>query len=144
MAHHCHQHRNSDRKESRLIISIVLNFIIASVQIVGGIVSGSLALLSDALHNFSDALSLVVSFIAVRLSKRGNSETSTLGYKRAEILAPLFNASMLIIVAFFIFKEAVHRFSNPSSIDSILMMAVAGVGIGGQCRLRASLEKGRT
>ncbi len=129
MEHHCHQHSVENGKEGRLIISIVLNFIITAVQVVGGMVSGSLALLSDALHNFSDAISLVVSYIAVRLSKRVNTETNTFGYKRAEILAALFNAATLIIVSFFLFKEAAHRFSNPASVDSILMIVVAGVGL---------------
>ncbi len=129
MGHHSHQHGIVSGKESRLIVSIILNFCITTIQVVGGILSGSLALLSDALHNFSDAVSLVVSFIAVRLSKRLHTETSTFGYKRAEILAALFNATTLIIVAFFLFKEAVYRFSTPSGIDSLLMIAVAGMGL---------------
>ncbi len=125
---HLH-HSIESGKENRLVISIALNCMITAVQVIGGVVSGSLALLSDALHNFSDAISLVVSFIALRLSKRGNSETSTFGHKRAEILAALFNASTMIIVSFFLFKEALHRLGSPSNVDSVLMMVIAGVGL---------------
>ena len=129
MGHHSHQHGVETGKEGRLIVSIILNFVITVVQVIGGMVSGSLALLSDALHNFSDALSLVVSLIAVRLAKRANTEIRTFGYNRAEILAALFNAVMLIIVSFFLFKESIHRFSNPKHVDCLLMIIVAGIGL---------------
>lgn len=113
MAHHCHQHSQEDGKERRLIVSIVLNFIITAVQIIGeGIVSGAFP--SKRIpHNFSDAISLVVSYIAVRLSKRENTETSTFGYKRAERSLPLFLMPRQgFIVLFFLFKEAAHRLTR--------------------------------
>ena len=81
-----------NNKESRLIISAGLNLATTVAQIIGGIFSGSLSLISDALHNFSDTVALVISFFAVRLAKRKNTEAQTFGYKRAEILAALFNA----------------------------------------------------
>ena len=119
----------TNSKESRLIISAGLNFVTTIVQVVGGLLSGSLSLLSDALHNFSDAIALAISVIAVRLSKRKNTEDQTFGYKRAEILAALFNACTLVVVSFFLFKEAIVRFMYPHPINSLLMFAVAVVGL---------------
>ena len=116
-------------KEKNLIITMILNFIITLVELVGGILSGSLSLLSDALHNFSDGISVIVSFIAIRLSKRENTLKNTFGYKRAEILAALFNSSFLIIISFFLFKEAYLRIQHPQNIESKIMITVAFVGL---------------
>ena len=118
-----------NNKESRLIISAGLNFVTVIVQVIGGLASGSLSLLSDALHNLSDAVALAVSFIAVRLSKKKNTEAQTFGYKRAEILAALFNACTLVVVSFFLFKEAIVRLIHPHPINSLFMLAVAVVGL---------------
>jgi cobalt-zinc-cadmium efflux system protein len=118
-----------DNKESRLIISAGLNLATTVAQIIGGILSGSLSLISDALHNLSDTIALVISLFAVRLSKRKNTEAQTFGYKRAEILAALFNACALVVVSVFLFKEAMVRFSHPHPINSVLMLSVASVGL---------------
>ena len=124
-SHHTHNHF----KEENLIITMVLNFIITLVEVIGGLLSRSLSLLSDALHNFSDGISVIVSFIALRLSKRENTLKNTFGYKRAEILAALFNSSFLIIISFFLFKEAYLRIQHPQNIDSKIMITVALVGL---------------
>ena len=123
-----HTHKENN-KESRLIISAGLNFVTVIVQVIGGLASGSLSLLSDALHNLSDAVALAVSFIAVRLSRRKNTEAQTFGYKRAEILAALFNASTLVVVSFFLFKEAIVRLIHPHPINSMLMLGAAMMGL---------------
>ncbi len=116
-------------KEKNLIIIMVLNFIITLVELVGGLLSGSLSLLSDSLHNFSDGISVIVCFIAIRLSKRENTLKNTFGYKRVEILAALFNSSFLIIISFFLFKEAYLRIQHPQNIESKIMITVALVGL---------------
>lgn len=123
---HTHQENN---KEGRLIISAGLNFATTVAQIIGGIFSGSLSLISDALHNLSDTVALVISLLAVRLAKRKNTEAQTFGYKRAEILAALFNACVLVVVSVFLFKEAIVRFTHPQPINSVLMLSVAMVGL---------------
>ncbi len=112
-----------------MAVSAGLNFITTAVEVIGGLFSGSLSLLSDALHNLSDAVALVISFIAVRLSKRKNTEVQTFGYKRAEILAALFNACALVVVSFFLFKESIDRFFNPHPVNSYLMLLAALVGL---------------
>lgn len=122
-------HMNHHFREENLIITMVLNFIITLVEVIGGLLSGSLALLSDALHNFSDGISVIVSFIALKLSKRENTLKNTFGYKRAEILAALFNSSFLIIIYFFLFKEAYLRIQHPQNIESKIMVTVALVGL---------------
>jgi cobalt-zinc-cadmium efflux system protein len=127
---HSHNHSHSkDLKDRNLVISILLNILITTAQVVGGIVSGSLALLSDALHNFSDVLSLVVSYIASKLSKQKASIDRTFGFKRAEILAAFVNASTLIIVAIILIFEAIKRFQNPETIESNLVIWLSLIAI---------------
>ncbi len=126
---HNHPHSHSDLKGRNLFISILLNILITVAQIIGGLVSGSLALLSDALHNFSDVVSLVISYIAEKLSKRKASFQKTFGYKRAEILAAFINAATLIIVAILLIIEAVKRFKNPEEIASNLVIWLSLIAI---------------
>ncbi|MBP7055697.1 MAG: cation transporter [Candidatus Omnitrophica bacterium] len=121
-----HSHK---KKSSRLIISILLNALITVVEIIGGIVSGSLALISDALHNFTDVFALIISLIAIELQKHAHTETRTFGYKRAEVLAALLNASILVIVSFFLFKEAFVRFAHPVNVNTNVMITVALIGL---------------
>lgn len=116
-------------KENKLLLSAALNLVTTAAQVSGGLLSGSLSLISDALHNLSDTAALVIGYIAVRLSRRRSTEARTFGYKRAEILAALFNASALVVVSVFLFKAAVERFIHPQPINSALMLAVASVGL---------------
>lgn len=109
-------------KDRNLFISIFLNILITAAQVVGGLISGSLSLLSDALHNFSDVLSLIVSYVASKLSKQKASIHRTFGYKRAEILAAFINASTLVIVAVLLIIEAYKRFQDPHEIKSNLVI----------------------
>lgn len=129
---HNHSHHNHANLQGRnLLISIFLNIVITAAQVVGGIISGSLALLSDALHNFSDVISLVVSYVANKLAKKKASIQKTFGYKRAEILAAFINASTLIIVAVLLIIEAIERFQNPQEIESGLVIWLSGIAIVG-------------
>jgi len=123
MSQHHHHH---DVNGKNLFITIVLNIIITLSQIVGGIFSGSLALLSDAMHNFSDVLALLIAYVANRLAAKENTKAKTFGYKRAEIIATLFNASVLIGIAIFLMIEAFHKFYHPEVINSIW---VIGLGL---------------
>ena len=120
-------------KGSNLILSILLNLLITIAQIVGGIISGSLALISDALHNFSDVLSLVFSLIAHKLSRRKASINNTFGYKRAELIAAFINAITLIIVALYLIFEAATRFFHPEPIESglVIWLAILGIVVNG-------------
>lgn len=123
--HHHHEHING----TKLLFSVLLNLIITLAQFIGGILSGSLALLSDALHNLSDVMSLIISYYAHRLSHRPQNIRQTFGFKRAEILAALFNASVLIAVSVYLMVESVDRLMNPRNIESEWVMILASLGI---------------
>ncbi|MGL2962632.1 cation diffusion facilitator family transporter [Flavobacterium sp. RSB2_4_14] len=127
---HIHKH---EVKSKNLVYSILLNLLITIAQIVGGIISGSLALISDALHNFSDVLSLVFSLIANKLSRRKASIDYTFGYKRAELIAAFVNASTLVIVALILVYGAIERFFNPHPIQSglVIWLAILGIVVNG-------------
>lgn len=129
MSHTHHTHSYKDVKDRNLLISIFLNVLITAAQIIGGLISGSLALLSDALHNFSDVISLIVSFAASKLSKQKASINRTFGYKRAEILAAFVNAATLVVVAVLLIIEAVKRFQEPQEIASNLVIWLALIAI---------------
>ncbi|NNL32274.1 MAG: cation transporter [Flavobacteriaceae bacterium] len=127
---HSHSHSHGDDLIGRnLLISIVLNIIITTAQVIGGFISGSLSLLSDALHNLSDVISLVISFIAAKLSRKSASLQKTFGYKRAEILAAFVNAATLVVIAIFLIKEAIERFQNPQEIESTLVIWLSLIAI---------------
>lgn len=130
MSHtHTHHHIPKDLKGRNLLISIGLNILITIAQVIGGLISGSLALLSDALHNFSDVLSLIVSYIATLFSKKEASPHKTFGYKRAEIIAAFINAAGLIVVAIYLIIEAIQRFTNPEVIESSIVIWLSILGI---------------
>ncbi|MRT94673.1 cation diffusion facilitator family transporter [Ancylomarina sp. 16SWW S1-10-2] len=126
---HGHKHDHGNLKGRNLGIAILLNIGITVAQLIGGFISGSLALMSDALHNFSDVLSLILSWFASKLSKKNQTSAQTYGYKRAEILAALINAVSLIVIAFFLLKEAIFRFSEPIEVQSGLVMMLGGLSI---------------
>ncbi len=126
---HSHSHHHHHAKGKNLLISIVLNIVITVAQVIGGIISGSLALLSDALHNFSDVLSLIISYTANVAVKKQASKKRTFGYKRAEIMAAFVNSATLIVVAFILIKEAIERFISPQDIESTIVIWLALLGI---------------
>lgn len=130
---HNHGHHHPPVEGKNLLFSIVLNIVITVAQIIGGILSGSLALISDALHNFSDVLSLVFSYVAHQLSRKKASVNQTFGYKRAELIAAFVNAMTLIIVALFLVYGAIERFFNPQHIESglVIWLSVLGIAMNG-------------
>jgi cobalt-zinc-cadmium efflux system protein len=129
---HNHNH-NHEVEGKNLLFSIILNLVITLAQVVGGIISGSLALISDALHNFSDVLSLVFSYIANKLAKKEASVNQTFGYKRAELIAAFVNAMTLIIVALLLIYESIERFFNPHIIasDLVIWLSILGIFVNG-------------
>ena len=132
---HSHNHRiHKHHVEGKnLMVSILLNVVITLAQVIGGIVSGSLALISDALHNFSDVLSLVFSFVAHKLSRRKATINQTFGLKRAELIAAFVNSFTLVLVALYLIYEAVMRFFEPREIasDMVIWLALLGIVVNG-------------
>jgi cobalt-zinc-cadmium efflux system protein len=99
------------------------------VELAGGLISNSLALIGDAGHMFTDTLALGLSLFALNLAKRPASQTKTYGYYRAEILAALINGAILVLVSAYIFYEAYHRFVEPPEVRGGLMLIVAAIGL---------------
>ncbi len=124
-----HHHIGKEPNQKNILISVVLNLVITIAEFIGGIFSNSLALISDAAHNLSDTLALLISFIALRIGKRSPSESKTFGYKRIEILAALFNSTVLIAISIFLFWEAFERFRDPQPIKEGIMFTVAFIGL---------------
>ncbi len=118
-----------DKREKNLIIVIFLNFFIFTSELLGGIFSRSLSLLSDSFHNLSDTISIVISLIAIRFSKRESSYKFTFGGKRAEIIASLFNSIFLFIVSLVLIRESIIRLTNPQIIKTDLMLIIAIIGL---------------
>ncbi|MCX7876350.1 MAG: cation diffusion facilitator family transporter [Melioribacteraceae bacterium] len=125
---HLHKHDLID-SEKKLFFVIILNFLITVSQIIGGMISGSLALISDALHNFSDGVAIFISYFALKLSRKPKTFKYTFGLKRAEILAAIINASTLIVISIFLIKEAIDRFYSPVQITGEIMLIVASIGL---------------
>lgn len=132
MSHSQHHHHPSVEGKN-LLASIVLNLFISIAQLIGGFISGSLALLSDSLHNFSDVLSLIFSYIAHKLAGRRASNHQTFGYKRAELIAAFVNAMVLIIVALYLVYEGIERFFKPQSISFgiVIWLSILGILLNG-------------
>ncbi len=139
---HEHHHHTEEINGGRLLITMLLNFFITIIEIIGGIFSGSLSLLSDAFHNFSDGIAIIISYIAMKLSKKPRSLKYTFGLKRAEILAAIINSSALIIISFFLIKEAFDRLYSPSAINGSLMLIVAAGGLAANVVGTVLLKKG--
>jgi len=126
---HVQNHDHSDLKGKKILFTIGLNIIITLAQAVGGMLSGSLALLSDALHNLTDVISLIISYVANLFTKKEASEARTFGYKRAEIIAAFVNSAFLLIIAIYLIYEAILRFYNPQEIESNVVIWLALLAI---------------
>ncbi len=127
MAHN--HHHNNQLNRTRLLIAFLMNVVITVVEIIGGLLSGSLSLISDALHNFSDAAAIVISYIAIKLSGRAKDFKYTFGLKRAQIIAAIINASVLVAISIYLFKEAFMRLINPMPVEGFTMIWVALIGL---------------
>jgi len=122
-------HMDSPAIGRRLKLSIGLTFFVLLLEAAGGVISGSLALLSDAGHMFGDVFSLTLSWFALRIASQPVSETRTYGYHRMEIFAAFINGVLLLAMAATIFYEAVQRFQAPSAVNGPMLVAVAVIGL---------------
>lgn len=123
------RHHHHAVNEKNLLTATFLNLVITAVEIAGGLLSGSLALLSDALHNLSDTFATLIAYLATLIGKREANQKKTFGYKRLEILAALINAVILIVMSVFLMREAWLRLQDPSPINSLIMLVVGMIGL---------------
>ncbi|GAB6188575.1 cation diffusion facilitator family transporter [Marinitoga arctica] len=126
--HHTHNHGNN-LTDKKLLFSIIFNLIITLSEILGGIFSNSLALISDSLHNLNDTMAILLSYIARKISKKPRDEKRTYGYKRVEILAAFTNTLFLFVVAIFLIVESIKKFYNPEIINGKLMLIISIIGL---------------
>ena len=127
-AGHDHGVSNANERSLWIVLGLTTAFMVA--EVVGGVMTRSLALISDAAHMFTDAAALAIALVAIRIGKRAADAKRTFGYYRFEILAAAFNATALFVVAGYILYEAYHRFRDPPEIQSVGMFVVALVGLG--------------
>ncbi len=111
------------------MVTMFLNFAITIVEVIGGVLSGSLSLISDALHNFSDGIAIIISYVALRLSQKPRSNQYTFGLKRAQILAAVVNSAVLLAVCVYLLREAFDKLLHPQQVDGGLMLVVASFGL---------------
>ncbi|WP_198521810.1 cation diffusion facilitator family transporter [Sagittula sp. P11] len=127
--HHHHITPEQLTGDRRMAAAVGVNVLLTFAQIVGGLVSGSLAMIADALHNFSDAASLLIAVWARRIARRPADDDMTFGYGRAEVVAALINLTTLIVIGLYLLYEAVLRFFNPEPVTGWLVVVIAGVAL---------------
>ena len=126
---HAHAHIGSEAGDRRVFAAIGVNVGLTIVQIVAGIFSGSLALVADAVHNLSDAISLAIAFLARRIARRPSDAQMTFGYVRAELVAALVNYTTLVVIGLWLIWEGVARIVAPQPVDGWIVVVVAGVAL---------------
>ncbi len=127
--HHHHHHLDAESGDRRVSLAIWANGLLTVAQFVGGILSGSLALVADALHNLSDMASLAIAFAARKVARRPADEAMTFGYGRIEIVAALINYTTLIIVGLYLIYEGILRLIDPPEVGGWTVVIVAGVAL---------------
>lgn len=132
--HHKHDHAHGhvdveDTSGSRLLMTLALNFIIPVVQVIGGFAANSMALISDAIHNFSDFTAVLISYVAYRMGQKSASFQNTFGYRRIEIIAALLNVAILVGASGFIVYGALRRIADPQVVKGGIVILIAGVGV---------------
>lgn len=127
--HRHHHHVDPASGDRRVLAAIGVNLALTLAQVVAGLVSGSLALLADAVHNLSDALALVIAFAARRVARRPADAAMTFGYGRAEMVAALVNYTALVVIALWLAWEGVERLLDPQPVAGWIVIAVAGLAL---------------
>lgn len=128
MGHDHHDHTHGANKKT-LLISFLVITVFMVVEVIGGLLTNSLALLADAGHMLSDSISLLIALIAFTLGEKAANYGKTYGYKRFEILAAVINGATLLIVSIYIFYEAYHRLLDPPEVASTGMLIIATIGL---------------
>ncbi|UWQ19711.1 cation diffusion facilitator family transporter [Jannaschia sp. M317] len=130
MSHdHGHVHLDPASGDRRVAVAIWANGLLTIAQILGGILSGSLALIADAIHNLSDMASLVIAFAARKISRRPADARMTFGYGRVEVVAALINYTSLILIGIYLIYEGIMRFIEPSEVSGWTVVILGGIAL---------------
>lgn len=129
MGHGHHHHVDPEAGDRRVGMAIAVNLGLSVAQVIGGIASGSLSLVADALHNFSDAISLIIAFGARKIARRPRDDAMTFGYGRIEVVAALINYTSLILIGLYLLYEAVFRFFDPQPVVGWIVVIIAGIAL---------------
>ena len=117
------------RHKKNLLIVLCLSGTYLIAEVIGGIITNSLALLADAAHMLTDVVGLLLAYIAIKIGERKADPSRTYGYYRTEILAAVINAVVLLAISIYVLFEAYQRFQNPPEVQSKSMLIVAGIGL---------------
>lgn len=128
-AHHHHHHVDPAAGDGKIAAAVAINLGLTVAQIIGGVISGSLSLIADALHNFSDAIALIIAFGARKIARLPANADMTFGYGRIEPVAALINYTALIVIGLYLVYEAVMRFATPEPVAGWIIVAVAGFAL---------------
>ena len=120
-------HQHAPESDRGLLGAVFINILLTLAQVIGGIISGSLSLIADALHNLSDAASLGIALFARTIGRKPADKTKSFGYQRAEVIAALINLTLLITVSLYLIYEAVWRIVEPQVVTGLIIVVVAGV-----------------
>ncbi len=126
---HHHHHIDPNAGDLKVAMAVGVNVLLTVAQIIGGVLSGSVALIADAIHNLSDAASLFIAFFARKIARRPTDAGMTFGYKRAELIAALINYTTLIVIGFYLIYEGIMRFFAPPEVAGWLVIIVAGIAL---------------
>lgn len=126
---HSHDHGTENMGDGKLIAAVGVNVLLTAAQVIGGVLSGSLSLIADALHNLSDAASLGIALFARKIGRKPADAHKTFGYKRAEVIAALINLTTLVIIGLYLIYEALWRFAEPQEIEGWTVVIVAGIAL---------------
>lgn len=128
--HHGHHHHHGDRK-GNILFAAILNFAFVIIEVIGGLLTNSVAILSDALHDLGDSIALFSAYIAEKQAERSPDKKRTFGYARISVFSALFSAVILIVGSIFILSEAVQRLFSPEPVHAagMILLAVFGVGV---------------
>ncbi len=126
---HNHHHIDPDAGDMRVAGAIGVNMLLTLAQVIGGILSGSLALIADALHNFSDAIALIIAFFARKIARRPADPRMSFGYGRAEVVAALVNYTTLIVLSVYLLYEGVMRFFQPEPVNGWMVVWIAALAL---------------
>jgi len=126
---HDHAHDHGSDNEQRVLWALLLTAGFMAVEVAGGLISGSLALLADAAHMLTDAAALALAWVAFRIARRPADPKRSYGYHRGQVLAAFVNGAVLVAIVFWIFFEAVQRLRAPVPVEGGLMLVVAALGL---------------